>query len=707
MEKLKLGINNIKKMNIYLILILLVFLGLFMLYGGISIDEPIIYEGDSFSVYYLIKTVEENGWYLENSRAGGGKGFYYLHSTGDMITYIIIRLLCIFTDDIFLIHNIYYFFTFVITSITCYYAFTKLNINSVLAMVGAFLYTFLPYHQMRLGHLIWLAGYYMIPLVCVYAIWIANNKIEFNNITLKFSLKEGVLIGLLAGLSNIYYVYFTLVIYFIAFIIGIYKKFGRVWFKNFLVLMGSVIIGLIINYAKVFWFLLFTNERIYESSLAKRIPQAAETFGVKLIQFFVPRSEHRIELFSRANQTYRNLTASVNENEIAALGFIGGIGLVILLFNLFTNINKKSEFKSSVVLINIGLVLTAIIGGIGAIIAYIFPLIRCYNRLSIFIGFFSILYLAILGTEVLSNMTSMKKIGIYFISIVLMGFGFFDQTVPFLADNQTEFVRVRDIQKNFIKEIENAMPAQSKIYQYPHKCYPNGSKQEYFQGVLYSDSLVWSFGCLEGGYNDIWEHSINKLPVEKMLEQIVLEGYRGLLIDVDVCREMGIDIDYLLSFFQNKLHISSIDNQYKNLIFYDLSSYAVKIENVDDIQKALVYEYGTEFWIPEYDEDGEEYRWAENKSEIFVINPGDDIRKFSYSALVGSADLNESKLCIILNDKEVTYDIKGGAKETDIIFEGELEPGENRLIFESNIENIDSPVGVRKIAFYLKGDKIY
>ena len=110
----------------------------------------------------------------------------------------------------------------------------------------------------------------------------------------------------------------------------------------------------------------------------------------------MPRANHRIQKLADISEIYKNHVGE-NENINISLGIIVSVGFALLLFQLMKR-GKEKEISSLAVL-NIGTILVGTVGGIGAIVAYLVPQIRTYNRISLYIAAYSIIYLGIISEK--------------------------------------------------------------------------------------------------------------------------------------------------------------------------------------------------------------------------------------------------------------------------------------------------------------------
>ena len=123
------------------------------------------------------------------------------------------------------------------------------------------------------------------------------------------------------------------------------------------------------------------------SELAARNPSDTEVYGLKMAQMLLPRQNHRIPSFADAIASYSATFPLVTENMTSSLGMIGSLGFLLSIVFLLSG---REDFRS-VAALNISAFLIGTIGGLGTLLSLIIsnPM-RCYNRISVMILFFSL-----------------------------------------------------------------------------------------------------------------------------------------------------------------------------------------------------------------------------------------------------------------------------------------------------------------------------
>ncbi|MEI4768844.1 hypothetical protein WAX74_04125 [Psychrobacillus sp. FJAT-51614] len=564
-----------------------------------DIKIPYVYTGDGLSTGMFIKGMIDNGWINNNKYLGApfNLEMYDYPLGGDNFQYLIMKLISLFSADYAVVMNLYYLLTYILVFICSIYVFDKFNINRVLSIFGALLYTFLPYHIIRMGHL-FLLGYYLVPLVVMVILWIAldkrivldySSKRRFNIIWSKDTIISIVICALVSA-TGAYYAFFSC---FFLLVIGIYKAIGN---KKLIFLMRSSIliliiaIGLIINISPSLYYKAIHGENVETS---QRSALASETYGLKIVQLILPITNHRISEFATFKDNYNKEATLVNENDTSSLGILGGISFLALLFTFIfyknkqkNEISKESEVINTLGVMNISAVMLGTIGGFGTIFAMVVSAqIRSYNRLSIFIAFFSILFMLIVLQRIYIRFVKGKmQKNVFYLVLILIAFaGILDQTG---SSNLAPFSVVAEeynSDRDFINSIEEEIPPNSMIFQLPYISFPEGEhpngmgNYDLAKGYIHSDSLLWSFGGMKGRNEDIWQRELVKQPIEEAVESLSIVGFKGIYIDrKGYSEEQAKEIESKLTLL---LEVEPKISADERLVFFKMENYNKETKN--------------------------------------------------------------------------------------------------------------------------------
>jgi hypothetical protein len=542
---------------------------------------PFTYTGDALLYGIATKGAIEEGWWLHNSSLGAPTGLKYeAYPAIENFHFLLIKLISIFSSDYALTLNLYYLLTFPLTAITSLYFFKYFKFSFGSALFGSLLFTFLPYHFFRSYHL-FLAAYYMVPLMILVILWVCSGKpflVQFGDNKrwprLEFKSYESVfsiVVCVIVGSCGLYYPFFSC---FLLLIAGANTCVQRK--KIAALLAPAILVGILAGTVFINHLPLAIYQYTHGSSgLGQRSVVDAEVMGFKITQLLLPIGGHRWMPLRALKYRY-NLGPLVNENDTASLGFVGSIGFLILLGRLFSRKVNRSLIDD-LSLLNLSALLLATIGGFGVLFAiFISPQIRAYNRISVFIAFFSLVAVTQI-VEVLYKTLKRRGPKFYFacIGALIVVVGILDQTsdihffVPEYERIKTEYQADAD----FINQLEATLPPRSMVFQLPYIPFPESpgayklNDHEPLKAYLHSKSLRWSYGAIAGQEDDIWQRSVAAKPTAEFVQDISRAGFKGIYLNRDGYADNGAAIEADL---RTIVGTKPIVNRRRNLVFYNL-----------------------------------------------------------------------------------------------------------------------------------------
>lgn len=185
------------------------------------------------------------------------------------------------------------------------------------------------------------------------------------------------------------------------------------------------------------------------------------------------------------------------------MGIIGIIGCIVLFLAIFIN-KHKSQIKLMSVM-TICAILYATLGGLG-VVFFLFAtdMVRCTNRISIYIAFISIYTVCLLLQQSYikfnENGNRVKRVLLCMMSGIVLLISL-DTQIPWYHFDNSLQVKNCDIQKQFVDKLELMESDGAMIYQLPYWEYPPGpginnmNPNELLQPYLYSSNIKWSFGA--------------------------------------------------------------------------------------------------------------------------------------------------------------------------------------------------------------------
>jgi phosphoglycerol transferase len=229
----------------------------------------------------------------------------------------------------------------------------------------------------------------------------------------------------------------------------------------------------------------------------------------------------------------------VNENSTSSIGIVGAIGFLALLVLVIGARERTDERLVFLSILTISFVVFCTVGGMSSMFAIIVsPMIRAWNRASVFVGFFSIAAALLLVQQALSRVAgSAARIAAPAAALALFAIGMFDQTTPACVACSAGEAAAYTADGAFVASVEKAVPPNSMIYQLPYMAFPEmppinrlGSYDEAV-GFLHSKTLRWSFGGMKGRQGDLFYRALAQQPIEQQIDTVRRMGFAGIWID--------------------------------------------------------------------------------------------------------------------------------------------------------------------------------
>ena len=744
--------NKLKTILIYLagVILCIFILIIIMKLWNADLRIPFSYSGDTIETSARIKFFTEDSGYLINSRIGAPFGTNLAEVPFfDNVSFVILKILSLFFNDFGTILNIYFLLTFPLITISSIFVFRQFNFSTIPSIVGALLFTFLPYHFYNGEYHLNLSGYYVVPLIILVCIWIArgeltipnsaslenekssfnnnksyfnNNKNFFNNDRTSFNNNKiwySVIIAVLVGCTYWYYIYFAL---FFIFIAGTYHFFNNNSPLNnapnkwvFLLFGGIILASSLINNSQILGNIVTPGS---PSEEIVHTIESSEMYGMKITQLLLPITGHRVSLLAHLKNRYNDNFPLINENDYSTLGIIGALGFMVLIINIFLLQSQKYllKFEKNRDLINILSIFTIFailfgtIGGFGDLIFLFFKSTIKYNCISIFIAFFSIFGIVMLCDYWFKRYNSLKIKAILSIALVIiLIIGILDQTT-------TSFIPKYDILKiefendhNFVSNIEKTVPPSSSIFQLPYTPFPNYystakmNNYDSLKGYLHSKTLKWSYGSTTGRYGDYWLQKISSLPLDNMVSTITIVGFQGVYIDTYGYADNGISI---VSQLQNITRVEPIISNDKRLYYFDLNTYQQQLKKtylIDQLEteKQRILQVPWFKWEGCFDLEGNEHenwRWCTREANLHIFNPSNSTIHLllNSSFETGYNKVSNLKLSsAVFNDNLKVNSINKQYYLLNIT----LPPGELSINLKSDAARVNAPKDPRYLVF--------
>jgi hypothetical protein len=165
--------------------------------------------------------------------------------------------------------------------------------------------------------------------------------------------------------------------------------------------------------------------------------------------------------------------------------------------------------------------------------------LRSWNRISVFIAFFSFVVVAY-GLDWLRRRVPAGRwwttpvVIVALVAVLLVGI--LDQVSPAVVPDYAATKARWNSDAAFVAHIQRALPSGASVYELPYRYFPEAPKvgtlgpYDLVRPYLHSDSLRWGWGGMLGREAD-WQASTAVLPAREMLDRIAAAGFDGLVYD--------------------------------------------------------------------------------------------------------------------------------------------------------------------------------
>lgn len=721
LQEKKIGLEYLKlfkteDLRVYFIVAFLTAAAFFLTYQLWEVNiikVPLTYSGDGLSGLASTKMMIEGGWGYSSDRLGAPFGLAaydglqnsYLHPS-------LKKIISLFSSNWIFVNNMSYLMGYIIIACITQFVLMKLDVDKQLAVVLSTLYACLPYHFMRgEGHAS-LSFYVVIPIAVYYAVLmmrgpiLKNDQHYINESNVKFLLAM-----ILIAIDGVYYAFFSC---FFLCVAGLYilineKKISRL--KEVGLGLGIIIVSTIVGYLPN---VLYTIKYGKNTKGIIRTAAELEVYGLKISQLIMPISGHRIPAISRIKTMY-NSAYPHNENDMASLGLIFSLGFLILLLYFWIKKENKILHIHEIACLNLAALLYASVGGLISIQGLFFSMIRCSNRISVFIGFFSCVCIGVIGSDFLRKQKAVKKIPIVLLAFLLV-FGILDQTRPKYINAAKVFAAVEN-DRNFVEEIEKVENGEGIILQLPVVRFPEAGKtyemQDYAHdiGYLYSENLRWSYGVCYGrdGSEALDIFKQQDLSGREIIDIAAKMGYTGIYLD-----KKGFPEEKILSLeaeLRGALQQLPIRDTADSKLYFSLSDYIatnhVKVEFCST-------EFGEGIYQLE-ESGGESWRWADQEGDFRIYNWSDKVQKMILLFSVVPSQQGAYTLTVKGSDEEKNFSIISQEEnfaindqnKIPLIMEVTLLPGYNSFHVQTDIPLLQTEDDQRELSFQLRDWKVF
>ena len=636
---------------------------------------PMSYAGDGTFNDMMTKSIRENGWLLHNPRIGApfsGK-LYDFPQGGENAQFALEKLIGYVTPSWGATINAFFLSTFFLVALSAYFTARYLKLGSASALVVAVLYAFLPFHLWHGAAQATRAGYYIVPLAALVMLWLVDYRtwfLENDRLALsshRWRFVAAIVICLVLGGSDTQNSLFAVcILSTIAVLLTVANRDLRplaIGAVLCVVILGSL--GL--NNAPA---VLYRHSHGPNREAAHRSILDVDTFSLSFARLVLPTRDHRITKLSHLEDKARN-RGVVHGESGEALGMVGSFGLFVALIIAFgrmfrgsraNDVPRRSKWPSNRLepfvarlggLAAIAL-LFAMTGGISYLFALGgFTLLRTWNRIVLYIGFFALLTVGLLLNTLFRRwQASRGRAGIAMIAAITLlaiGLGTLDQTSVHNVPAYKSTTHRYNNDELFFKTLEKRLPHAAMVFQYPVIPFPEnppvGAMFDYdqFKGYLHTKDLRWSYGAIRGRPEADWQNALDDLPTNTAMAGLAAVGFQGVYINRGGYTLTGPSFEDGVRAALGAPMLTSEDDR---LVYYDLAPMRKALDEQlsADGRRALrnailapvTVGYGPGF----YGSEGSlstRWRWAQKDAVLVINNPGKEPASVGITATLSGA----------------------------------------------------------------------
>jgi len=521
-----------------------------------DLKVPFAYSSDALANGAIVRGMVDSGsWYLANPAVGlpGALDMRDFPQV-DGAHYAGMWLIGRFARDWALTVNLYFLLAFPLIAAATLWFMRRIGLSRAMAAMGALLFTFLPYHFFRGQSHLFLGAYFAVPLAAVYCYEAARGTLSIiarREDRWRVERRAAVVAGFVAlvvGSGDVYYAFFACALLATGAVVGWVRSRDRAVAASAAALVVAIALVAVANVAPS---IAYRAQAGPNTALGGRNPGAAEVYGLKIDQMFLPADGHRLPAFAAVKKLYREGLAQMgpymeNESLGSSLGLVGVAGLLVLVAVAVLGAGGV-RFRAgpgpdlpALGTLTLLSVLLGTVGGFGALIAVVLPQIRGYNRISVFIALFA---LAAVGA-VLDRWTvgaGQRRTAVLWGAAVVLGlFGLWDQVTPTAVPPYDELARIYRADQRYLAQVEAALPEGAQVFQLPYMPFPEpggaiGEMGEYdpFRAYLAGGgALRFSYGAMKGREADAFQREVSQLPPEQMVARLRAEGFSAVWLDL-------------------------------------------------------------------------------------------------------------------------------------------------------------------------------
>jgi len=664
---------------------------------------------DSVALLSLVRTVQEDGWPWLPSRLGApGTAERYDYPLPEHAHYLTIRGLVWATGDPFLAFNLWCLLSYPLTAVCALAVLRAMGLSWPIGFALAVVYTFLPYHAGRVFSHTMLAYYHTVPLILLPTMWILLGRLPFfgpgpdgrRSIALcNTTTAWTVLLSFVVATASPYYAFFGC--FFLA-VAGAYRSLSEGSWRPLGAGLATATVVSAVGFACALPFVLAEREHGTNPAVARRHANEADVYCLKVTELVLPFGGHRVRALGHVTEVYNTEGIHVNENRDSVLGMVAVAGFLVLLGRLLMA-RGGPTLLGGLAILNVSALVLGASGGLGGLFNFlVYPQIRCYNRVSVFIAFWCLLAVGLLVDRWAARGHWRRA---WLAAAALVALGLWDLTTQQQAPRHSELQKNHASWCGFAHRMEEALPEGAMVFQLPAVSYPEAGTTHrmpdyaHLASHAYSRHLRWSYGTNRNRRWDEWHQHVAGLPPRDMVRALSLAGFAGLYVDRRGYADSG---DALISDLRTLLGPEVATSDSGEQVLFSLTAAAERLRRYTDAgewdrdtsrllnRPYVLCQDGFHRWTAAM---VDEPRRAMHSATLRLVNPGSETQPVTLSMQWRRAGADKLAVHVTSATLSIDQQCSPPAERGQFTLRIELPPGEHVLRFDAT----PKPVGFARM----------
>jgi len=262
------------------------------------------------------------------------------------------------------------------------------------------------------------------------------------------------------------------------------------------------------------------------------------TLGHRIPKFRVVESRRSVGNGADPMDPHFTARAVLNEKYYNALGVVGSVGFLLLcLILLAPGARWVSRIKPVADLSKLNIAAVLLGSGFGLLAEAVVPQIRAYNRIAIYIAFFSLFAVAVVAQRLkpLPGSSARSRAWFLFAVVAVTVLGLLDEIPGVVTPVHCEDQEAYAAEAGYVRKLEAMVERGARIFELPYSHFPEGSRgYDNLKLYLHSRHIRLSSGAIRGSKSDLWQKEVSEKPLSKMLEDLRRAGFSGIHVDYGV-----------------------------------------------------------------------------------------------------------------------------------------------------------------------------